>query len=160
MRNKQDHLDFRKLKTEFKNAKELKEYSFDNFNIDGVLSSLIDQTDDPEPDTTLHARKISSFMSTAYYVFRSVRSLITKHSIQKIYLFNGRHAYENAVISAAREEGIGFPQPTSLGMTGTTMNLILIPFPMIVNPNGRQYWTSGITQKKAFGKSEGWLHVL
>ena len=32
------------------------------------------------------------------------------------------------------------------------MNLILTPFPMIVNPNGRQYWTSGITQKKAFGK--------
>lgn len=106
---KQDHLDFRKLKTEFKNAKELKEYSFDNFNIGfGVLSSLIDQTEDPEPDTTLHARKISSFMSTAFYVFRSVRRFITKNSIQKIYLFNGRHAYENAVISAAREEGIDF----------------------------------------------------
>ena len=68
----------------------LKEYSFDNFNIGfGVLSSLIDQTEDPEPDTTLHARKISSFMSTASLCFRSVRRFITKHSIQKSTVIGG-----------------------------------------------------------------------
>ena len=106
---KRDHKDFRRLKTKFRNAKELKEYCFDDFNIGfGVLSSLIDQTEDPEPDSELHAKTISSFMSTAFYVFRSVRSFITKHAIEKIYLFNGRHAFENAVVSAARQTGIEY----------------------------------------------------
>ena len=106
---KQDHVDFKKLKTEFQDSRELKEYSFDGFNIGfGVLSSLIDYSEDPEPDTTLHAKKIKAFMSTAFYVFRSVRHFISKYSVDKIYLFNGRHAFENAVISAARQSGIDF----------------------------------------------------
>lgn len=106
---RKDHSDYKLLKTKFKHSRELKEYFFDDFNIGfGVLSSLIDQTEDPEPDTKLHSKKISSFISTAFYVFRSVRNFIEKHSIEKIYLFNGRHAFENAVVAAAKQTGIEF----------------------------------------------------
>ena len=100
--NKKDRKEYSKLQREFKDANELRNYNFDDYNIGfGVLSSMIDYTDDPQLNTNIHRKKIDDFISAAYFTHRSIINYASKYGFRKLYIFNGRHAFENAAIKAA-----------------------------------------------------------
>lgn len=106
---RKDRKEFNLLKRVFKSSEELKEYKFDDYNIGfGVLSSLIDYTDDPEPDTIVFEKKIDDFISAAYFTHRAVLNFADDYKFKKLYVFNGRHAFENAAIKAATKRSIDY----------------------------------------------------
>lgn len=106
---RKDRKEFSLLKRVFKNSEELKEYKFDGYNIGfGVLSSMIDYTNDPEPDTLLFKKKIDQFISASFFTYRAVINYANKYKFKKLYVFNGRHAYENAAIKAAISKSIDY----------------------------------------------------
>ncbi len=95
------------LKLEFANLQDLIEYRIENFDIGyAVLSSLVSNVRDPEPDLVAHRPLIQRFMQSAYRTFRATQSFIDQHQPDRIYVFNGRFAAMRAVFRAAESRHI------------------------------------------------------
>ncbi|MBI4523170.1 MAG: hypothetical protein HY695_05075 [Deltaproteobacteria bacterium] len=97
------------VKTSFASIDELKAYRIDNFEIGyAVLSSLISWTRDPSPDLKANASRVRDLLVSAFAVYRSLQNYLEKHRVDRMYVFNGRHAPLRAAVRACQSRGVEF----------------------------------------------------
>lgn len=94
------------LQTQFDTVAELTQYKIDNFDIGyAVLSSLVSQIRDPEPDLRQHASTIEKFMRSAAQTYEFTLDYLHRSAPDRVYTFNGRFASMRAVLRACQKTG-------------------------------------------------------
>ena len=105
--DKRDRERLASLKTRFADIDELKRYRVEGFDIGwAVLSNLISLTRDPYPDIEAHWQRIRDYVLSAFAVYRSVRNYLSRHHVDRAYVFNGRFAPQRAMLRACQSRKV------------------------------------------------------
>ncbi len=102
--------DISKLQTDFPSIDDLKMYKWDDhFDIGYSIGSyLISEYRDPHLDITPHLPLIKTLMQTSLHLYLAVQRFLTKHKMDKVYVWNGRMPTMRPVIRAAASKKIHF----------------------------------------------------
>lgn len=85
----------------------LKRLSVQGFDIGyACLSSLVSSLRDPAPNLPEHRERLEALLKNSWAVFSSVRQYLQSHSVDRVYVFNGRFAEMRAVYRAAAVERV------------------------------------------------------
>ncbi len=107
-----------RLPQHFASADELRSYSLDGAELGrGVYATVCGHAfKDPKFDTRRWAATIRTELEATYMAFANTRDAITKHRIDRVYIFNGRFATTHGVICAAQQAGIAYSTHERGGM--------------------------------------------
>lgn len=99
--------ELKNIKTEFNTLEELQNFVIEDFDIGyGVLSSLISILRNPEPDVLLYRNIIKQYIISSLATYRSMQNHIDSFHPDKVYIFNGRFAYQRATFRASLGKNI------------------------------------------------------
>lgn len=94
---------------EFKNQKELAEYSMDGINIGfGVCTSFMSITRDYLFDTIKHKEQIRKYLESSFIILKNVEKILQELRFDSVYLFNGRFLEYWPVIELCRKYDIDY----------------------------------------------------
>ena len=86
---------------------ELLAYRVDNFDIGfAAYSSLVSNCRDPEPDLIQHREQLNRSLQSAGQAYYQTLELLSPHSLDRVYAFNGRFAALRAVLRACQKNGV------------------------------------------------------
>lgn len=104
-----DKKELNDLKVEFSDIDELSSYRIEQFEIGlAVLSSIMTNTRDPEPDLRQVSSLLKNMMYSTFAVYRSIQNHLDQLKIDKAYVFNGRLAIVRAAIRAFQSRNVEF----------------------------------------------------
>ena len=102
-----NHQEIQRLPTTFSSVDELKQLQVENFDLGtGVLSSLISQLRNPQPDLQQYANQVRAYLISALATYRSIQNFLATHPIDQVYIFNGRHGMMRAALRACQSRGV------------------------------------------------------
>lgn len=105
--NPKNHAEIRQLPTNFDQFEDLRDLRIDNFDVGyGILSSLISNTRDHNPDLVFWKNLVGRLLTTSLAVYRSIQNLIDEEKVDRIYAFNGRFAFSRAVLRACQSRNV------------------------------------------------------
>ena len=105
----EDRRELDELPTQFESHEELTRLYVGQFDIGyAALSSLISQARDPEADLTAHALLLRGLLRAAWAVHRSMCRYLDTHTVDRVYVFNGRFAPMRAVLRACEEKAVEY----------------------------------------------------
>ena len=97
----------RDLRTDIFDADKLSQLRVDNFDIGwAVLSSIVSIHRDPNVDLRANAIELDGLMRSAWSVYYSMRRRLREEQVDRVYVFNGRHAPMRAAFRACQAEGV------------------------------------------------------
>ncbi|MDG2380529.1 MAG: hypothetical protein P8N76_02540 [Pirellulaceae bacterium] len=97
----------RELKTDIFDHESLSQLRVDNFDIGwAALSSIVSIHRDPYVDLRANADQLDGLLRSAWSVYHSVRRRLREQSVDRMYVFNGRHAPMRAAFRACQAEGV------------------------------------------------------
>lgn len=95
------------LQLRFSSTSELVDCYVENFDIGwAVLSSLISRHRDAELDLTAVASELDLQFRGAWMVYYSLRNLLQREAVDRVYVFNGRYAPLRAAFRACQAENV------------------------------------------------------
>jgi hypothetical protein len=107
--DRNDRQRLRKLRVDFRDIDDLKQYYIGNFDIGySVASSFLFHTRDPYLDMSLRRNRVyaSRWMISAFKVYCSLKSYLETGQFDRVYTFNGRFAPFRGVLRACQEYNI------------------------------------------------------
>ena len=95
------------LRCDFTKLTDLMDYRIDNFEIGyACLSSLVSVVRDPDPDLIQHRALLNRFLTSAWQSYQNTIQFLERHSVQRVYTFNGRFAAMRGVLRACQKMGV------------------------------------------------------
>ncbi len=105
----EDHRELDRLPTQFESHEDLQRLQLGRFDLGfAVLSSLISTLRDPEVDLKAHASLVRRLLRASWTVHRSMCRYLDTHTVDRVYLFNGRFATMRAVVRACEEKAVDY----------------------------------------------------
>ena len=105
---------------EFSGLEELKRYvQYDTPFGELVVSQIVDDLSDCYIDFDKYKEKLELHLSNSIALFREAKHIITTHSFDKVYVWNGRRSSDGPVSYAAKHLGIPFVSFISGGKINT-----------------------------------------
>jgi hypothetical protein len=102
-------VDFEKTTFKYSNIEELKELTFQNFDIGmAVASSLISLKKDSNPCIKSNKNLIDKMLESGVQIYLNTIELLSKYIVDLVYIFNGRFCNQRAILRACEKLNIKY----------------------------------------------------